>query len=51
MSVCSKILRRRLLLSEMADSSVNFIVRPWVKPADYWGVYFDTMEAIKKKIR
>jgi small conductance mechanosensitive channel len=24
--------------SELADSSVNFIVRPWVKPSDYWRV-------------
>ncbi|MBT8041608.1 MAG: mechanosensitive ion channel [Pontiella sp.] len=34
---------------ELADSSVNIVVRPWVNAADYWGVYFDTMEAIKKK--
>jgi small conductance mechanosensitive channel len=34
---------------EMADSSVNFVVRPWCTGADYWGVYFDTTEAIKKK--
>jgi small conductance mechanosensitive channel len=27
-------------LLEMADSSVNFAVRPWVKPADYWDVFF-----------
>jgi small conductance mechanosensitive channel len=36
-------------LLEMADSSVNFVVRPWVKPADYWGVYFDINEAMKKR--
>ncbi|MDF7800693.1 mechanosensitive ion channel [Pontiellaceae bacterium B1224] len=34
---------------ELADSSVNFVVRPWVNSADYWGVYFDTTEAIKKR--
>lgn len=34
---------------ELADSSVNFVVRPWVKSADYWGVHFDTTETIKKK--
>lgn len=34
-------------VSELADSSVNFAVRPWVKSADYWGVYFDTHEKIK----
>jgi small conductance mechanosensitive channel len=39
----------QVAMSEMADSSVNFVVRPWVKPDDYWGVYFDTTEAIKKK--
>jgi small conductance mechanosensitive channel len=36
-------------LIEMSDSSVNFVVRPWVKPQDYWGVYFDTNETIKKR--
>jgi small conductance mechanosensitive channel len=28
-------------LSELADSSVNFVVRAWVKSGDYWGVFFD----------
>ena len=32
---------------ELADSSVNFAVRPWVKASDYWGVFFDINEAIK----
>lgn len=36
-------------LVELADSSVNFAVRPWVKTADYWNVYFDTTEKIKKR--
>lgn len=35
---------------ELADSSVNVAVRPWVKPSDYWGVYYDTLETIKKKL-
>jgi small conductance mechanosensitive channel len=39
----------QVAMSEMADSSVNFVVRPWVKPVDYWGVYFDMTETIKKK--
>jgi small conductance mechanosensitive channel len=39
----------QIVVSELADSSVNFNVRPWVKTADYWGVYFDTTESIKKK--
>lgn len=34
---------------ELADSSVNFVVRPWVKTTDYWGVYFGLTEAIKKR--
>lgn len=34
-------------VSELADSSVNFVVRVWVKSADYWGVYFDTIETVK----
>ncbi|PCI21667.1 MAG: mechanosensitive ion channel protein [Piscirickettsiaceae bacterium] len=34
-------------LLELADSSVNFAVRPWVKSADYWGVHFDLLEKIK----
>ncbi len=33
---------------EMADSSVNFVVRPWVKAEDYWPVYFAVTENIKK---
>ena len=32
----------------LADSSVNFVVRPWVKTEEYWGVYFDLMQAIKE---
>ena len=35
---------------ELADSSVNFAVRPWVKTEDYWPVYFATQEAIKKRL-
>jgi small conductance mechanosensitive channel len=34
-------------VSELADSSVNFVVRPWVNATDYWGVKFDYTEAIK----
>lgn len=34
-------------VSELASSSVNIIVRPWVKTEDYWGVYWDTLEKIK----
>jgi small conductance mechanosensitive channel len=38
-----------IAVSELADSSVNFIVRPWVNTADYSGVKFDLTEAIKKR--
>ena len=38
-----------IAVSALADSSVNFIVRPWVKTGDYWGVTFDLTEAIKKR--
>ncbi len=34
---------------ELADSSVNFAVRPWVRSADYWAVHFDLTETIKKR--
>ena len=39
----------KIALVELADSSVNFIVRPWVKADDYWNVYFDMMENVKKR--
>ena len=31
----------------LADSSVNILIRPWVNAADYWPVYWDTLEKIK----
>lgn len=34
-------------ISELADSSVNFVVRPWVPSNDYWAVRFDLLERIK----
>ncbi len=37
-------------VSELADSSVNLIARPWCKVSDYWGVYFDTVEKAKLKL-
>jgi small conductance mechanosensitive channel len=37
-------------VSELADSSVNLVFRPWVKTADYWDVRFDLTERIKKKL-
>lgn len=34
-------------VKELADSSVNFTVRVWVKSADYWDAYFEVIEEIK----
>lgn len=33
---------------ELADSSVNLVVRPWVNTADYWTVYFDVTKKLKE---
>jgi len=38
----------QIALSELADSSVNFVVRPWAKGADYWAVRFDLTRKIKE---
>ncbi len=38
-----------IAVSELADSSVNFVVRPWVNAGDYWAVYFDLTEKAKKR--
>jgi len=34
-------------VAELADSSVNFVVRPWVKSADFWAVQFEFNENLK----
>lgn len=34
-------------VSELGDSSVNFVVRPWCNTSDYWAVRFDLIEKIK----
>ena len=36
-----------VVLGELADSSVNFKMRPWTLTADYWTVYFEIMETCK----
>ena len=36
-------------LHELADSSVNFVVRPWVNKEDYWDVYWDVTRAVKMR--
>jgi small conductance mechanosensitive channel len=37
-----------IALSELADSSVNFVVRAWVNAADYWAVFFDMNDKVYK---
>jgi len=37
-------------VSELADSSVNIVCRPFVKPGDYWAVYFDVTEKAKVEL-
>lgn len=39
-----------ILMMELADSSVNFAVRPWVKTADYWGVRSELLESLKAEL-
>ncbi|MEJ2043796.1 MAG: mechanosensitive ion channel [Reinekea sp.] len=36
-----------IAVGELADSSVNILVRPWVNSADYWPFYWDMMERVK----
>tara|TARA_B110001454_G_scaffold32663_1_gene31976 strand:- start:199 stop:999 length:801 start_codon:yes stop_codon:yes gene_type:complete len=40
----------KVTVSELADSSVNFAVRPWTKTAHYWDVYFEVTEAVKLEL-
>lgn len=37
-----------IAVKELADSSVNFVVRVWANSGDYWGIYFDMQEKVKK---
>jgi len=39
----------QIAVAELGDSSVNFTVRPWGQVADYWSIYFDATEKIKKR--
>ena len=58
-NICLEIMKEdKRILSEPApftgmlehgESSVNYAVRPWVKAAEYWPVYFDLHEKIKRK--
>jgi len=40
----------QVAVKELADSSVNFVVRAWAKTSDYWNVFFDTTESVKKRL-
>jgi len=33
----------------LGESSVDFIVRPWAKPEDYWEVYWDITREVKMR--
>lgn len=37
-------------VNKLNDSSVDFVVRPWVRTADYWRVYFDLMRSVKEAL-
>ena len=39
----------QVAVSEFGDSSVNLVIRPWVKTSDYWDFFFDFNRAIKEK--
>jgi small conductance mechanosensitive channel len=36
-------------LHELGDSSVNFVVRPWARKEDYWGLYWDITKEVKRR--
>jgi small conductance mechanosensitive channel len=38
-----------IAVAELADSSVKLAARPWVATVDYWDVYFDITEQVKKR--
>ncbi len=40
----------QVVVAELADSSVNFNVRPWAATSDYWGVFFDFHKTIKQRL-
>ena len=39
---------RQVVIGELADSSVNIVIRVWVNSADYWPVKFDLTRALKE---
>ena len=40
----------QVAVSELADNSVNIVVRVWVNAGDYWGVYFDLTKKLKEQL-
>tara|TARA_B100001093_G_scaffold181674_1_gene174335 strand:+ start:110 stop:961 length:852 start_codon:yes stop_codon:yes gene_type:complete len=40
----------QVVVAELADSSVNFNVRPWCATGDYWGIFFDFQKNIKQRL-
>ena len=48
----SKVLKEpapQIKVHELADSSVNFVVRPWSQTSDYWDVYWDVTRQVKEQ--
>lgn len=39
-----------IAVGELADSSVNIVVRPWCKADDYWGLRFDLLRTLKERL-
>jgi len=39
-----------IAVSELGDSSVNIVVRPWCKKEDYWGLRFDLIRTLKERL-
>ena len=36
-------------VNKLGDSSVDFVVRPWVRTEDYWDVYWDVTREVKMR--
>jgi len=46
---CLKKPEPNIRVSELGESSVNLICRPWVRTDDYWDTYWDLIEIVKKR--
>ena len=46
----SKLTKPLIAVAELGDSSVNLVVRPWVKGSDYWPTRFYLHQAIKNAL-